>query len=344
MKNLNIADIMNSNTLAEHVKNKLVNTSHHPDYSLTLYKYSQNAVIQKVWDEVTLQTRGLIVDDSGNIVARGFDKFFNLSEHPEGTLSNDSQGIVMPKMDGSLGIVFFYDNQWHVATAGSFSSDQAIHATALFRDKYADTPVVDGLTLLVEIIYPDNKIITDYGDYDDLVLLGGTYLDGTWVSPDDIEFAGDKVSVEHANLGKVLSVEDPGNGLEGFIFKSDDGLMVKIKFPSYLVKHKARFSLSPNIVWENMRDGSFQELLLTLPDEFHDEAKGYKKKIVDHMNHLETQGKMWADKAPDGDRKTKAIWINSTVPYELKPLVMSMVVSGRDYTDFLLKYSHPRDM
>lgn len=338
---VNVADIMDVAALEEHIAQKRVNKSQHPTLPLSIYKYSQNAVIQGAWDNVTKQTRGLIVDDDGSIIARGFNKFFNLSEHPEGTLSESDSGLVMPKMDGSLGIVFAYDNQWHVATAGSFASGQAVHATALFRRKYGDTPVVPGLTLLVEIIYPENRIVADYGNYDDLVLLGGTHLDGSWVSPDEIDFAGDRVSVKSKTLGDVLSVPDPEDGTEGFIFRADSGLMVKIKFPHYLKLHKARFSLSPKTVWRCLMDNNFTEFLLLLPNEFHDEALAMKRDLDEKMSALESRGRMWADMVPAGDRGAKARWINEHVPSEDRALVIAMAVSGRDYRDILLKRVRP---
>lgn len=338
---VNVADIMNVDALEEHIAQKRVNKSQHPTLPLSIYKYSQNAVIQGAWDNVTKQTRGLIVDDDGSIIARGFDKFFNLSEHPEGTLSESDSGLVMPKMDGSLGIVFAYDNQWHVATAGSFASDQAVHATALFRKKYGDTPVVPGLTLLVEIIYPENRIVTDYGSYDDLVLLGGTYLDGSWVSPDAIDFAGDRVSVKSGTLGDVLSAPDPEDGTEGFIFRADSGLMVKIKFPYYLKLHKARFSLSPKTVWRHLAESSFTEFLLLLPNEFHGEALAMKHDLDKKMGDLESRGRLWSSRVPAGDRGARARWINEHVPSEDRALVIAMAVSGRDYRDILLKRVRP---
>lgn len=44
----------------------------------------------------------------------------------------------------------------------------------------------DGFTPLVEIIYPDNRIVCDYGDRDELVLLGGVWIEsGEYVGPDE---------------------------------------------------------------------------------------------------------------------------------------------------------------
>ena len=50
----------------------------HPTIPLTIYNYSQATQYEAHWDEVTLQCRGLVVDDMGTIVARPFKKFFNI--------------------------------------------------------------------------------------------------------------------------------------------------------------------------------------------------------------------------------------------------------------------------
>jgi RNA ligase len=41
---------------------------------------------------------------------------------------------VYEKMDGSLGIVFWYRGQWVVATRGSFTSDQANKAREILKN------------------------------------------------------------------------------------------------------------------------------------------------------------------------------------------------------------------
>ena len=74
--------------------------------------------------------RGLITDNEGNIVARTWGKFFNLEEKKH-TPTDDFD--VYAKLDGSLGILFYYQNQWVMATRGSFTSDQAIKGFEMLK-------------------------------------------------------------------------------------------------------------------------------------------------------------------------------------------------------------------
>jgi len=148
-----------------------VRAASHDDLPLTLYTYTEHAQFEGVWNDATRKSRGLVVEDSGKIVAFCMPKFFNYSEHVNGKsyagplpVTEDFQ--IFEKLDGSMGTCFFYDGEWHVATKGSFHSDQAIWATQFLRDKVAsDTPgylPLKDYTYVCEIIYPENRIVVDY--------------------------------------------------------------------------------------------------------------------------------------------------------------------------------------
>lgn len=76
----NLYDLMDVDFLNDNIEEGLVTVS--SCGGLTNYKYSKITPPYRLWNEVTLRTRGLVVDSSYNIVARGFNKFFNLSELP----------------------------------------------------------------------------------------------------------------------------------------------------------------------------------------------------------------------------------------------------------------------
>ncbi len=104
--------------------------------------------------------RGLILDDLGGIVARPFLKFFNFGEGGAGIPvvplavqqasggggkggSGGSGGgggefIAYDKLDGSLGITYFYGGKAYIATRGSFVSEQAQVATRMLNELYPD--------------------------------------------------------------------------------------------------------------------------------------------------------------------------------------------------------------
>src|SRR3982751_5016229 len=122
----------------------IVSIQRHPELPLLIHNYTQRCQWERLWNDLTLHCRGLITDLEGNVVARPFPKFFNLSEH-EGHEVSAHEGFRLPpidwkqdftalkKYDGSLGILYFADDGPRLATRGSFTSDQAIRGTQILR-------------------------------------------------------------------------------------------------------------------------------------------------------------------------------------------------------------------
>jgi RNA ligase len=138
--------------IESYVERSLLDKCDHKTLPISIYKYSRNCQFERIWDNVTLNMRGTVLDDEGNIVARTFPKFFNMEEEPD--YFSDLPFEVFSKLDGSLGILFFYAGEWHLATQGSFYSDQAIYGKEILdrNNLYVDLLSKD-FTYLFEIIY-----------------------------------------------------------------------------------------------------------------------------------------------------------------------------------------------
>ena len=95
-------------TLEKYYENGLLHKQTHPTLDLTIWNYSPKVQYEKLWDEITLQCRGLVTNSKGEVVARPFKKFFNYEEHKPEDIPNENY-IVYEKMDGSLGILFYYE-------------------------------------------------------------------------------------------------------------------------------------------------------------------------------------------------------------------------------------------
>src|ERR1035441_3123422 len=125
----------------------------HPHADLWIYNYTEKTQYESHWTPETLVCRGLILDQVGNVVARPFSKFFNYGS-PQAASIPVEPFVVMEKMDGSLGILYYLDGQPRIATRGNFTSEQAIEGTAMIREHELER--VDGVTALFEILYPAN--------------------------------------------------------------------------------------------------------------------------------------------------------------------------------------------
>jgi RNA ligase len=264
----------------------------HPTAPYRILNYTEKAVFDKHWTPVTLNCRGLIIDNDFKVIARPFPKFFNHSEHDNDVLGNlpkldlGAEVLVTDKLDGSLGILYqLPDKSYAIATRGSFTSPQALHATEVWREWYGylDNEVPRGTTLLFEIIYPENRIVCDYEGDDDLFLIGAVDIEtGRVLSPKvaavwmkypgpTIHYPGPQAKVfGYSTLADALAAE-PREGAEGLVVTfTEDGTMVKIKQEDYIILHRLVTGLSKRTVWEALGSGqSAREICLPLPDEFH---------------------------------------------------------------------------
>lgn len=249
---------------------------------LVLYNYTDKCVFDRHWNEITRNARGIIFEKkTGNLVAMPFPKFFNLGEQEETFLENlpNEPYTVTEKMDGSLGIVYFYDNEWKVATRGSFTSDQAVKAKEILK-KYDMSRISTEVTLLVEIIYPENKIVVNYGDKEELVILGANnYRNREEVTRKKLKVYSEASGMplvqeykftisEMIDFQKTLTKDE-----EGFVVKYKSGLRVKIKGEEYMNVHRIISHMTPLVYWKAMELGKIPEKYLEqIPEEFREES------------------------------------------------------------------------
>lgn len=174
-----LTDLVNLHDLNEMVEQRYVDVQTHPTLPLSIYNYSKNCMYDRMWNDVTLQCRGIIVENiTGRVIARGPQKFWNYGQPEAKTYPMDTLVNVTKKEDGSLGIVWSYAGEYGVATRGSFMSEQAQHATELLQtDDYAwlrqAFDAFDHIvTPIVEVVFPSNRIVLNYGETDALIPLG----------------------------------------------------------------------------------------------------------------------------------------------------------------------------
>lgn len=245
------------------------------DNSLSIYNYSELSQYKRYWNTVTLNCRGLILDNDMNIVARPWKKFFNFGERPL-EFSTADPTEVTDKKDGSLGILYRnpITGDYAIATRGSFASNQAIHATDVWNNRYSHiVQPLDGYTFLFEIVYPENRIVLDYGELDDLILLGAVQIErGFYYGPSEaagmLNWSGPVTEVfEYGSLNDCFKVHRPN--AEGLVIRSGTSI-VKMKQEDYVSLHKLVTGLNERAVWERLKDGESRDsICASLPDEFH---------------------------------------------------------------------------
>jgi len=173
---LNLYDLLDPSELQEMMDEKRIFKQVHPSRPLSIYNYTAKAQYANKWSKSERVCRGLIVeDDTNNVIARGPEKFFNYGQPGSPEISLDTEVTLTRKEDGSLGIGWHYDGHFGIATRGSFTSDQARHATAMLTGHQKEIIRFygrKGHTEIWEIVYPQNRIVLSYGDRDELIQLG----------------------------------------------------------------------------------------------------------------------------------------------------------------------------
>jgi T4 RnlA family RNA ligase len=305
--------------LNTYIDNKLIMANKHPEYDIWILNYSVKVQGMKAWDEYTLSCRGLVIDAEGNILARPFEKFMNYEEYLPTEIDWSLDFDAFEKMDGSLIILFYYKSvsKWIVASRGSFISEQALEA-----QKMLDVSVYDALsihlTYLFEILYPENRIVIDYGKRKELVLLAiietasGFEVPYERVMKTYLKYFNVVKRFEIKTFKELQEVIERGeDNKEGFVIRFINGFRLKMKFAEYCRLHAIVTNVSNLTIWEHLKNNyDFDELLDRVPDEFYDWLKKTVHILKKAFDDVECQalmeyGKIYPVKGTD--RRTFAI-------------------------------------
>lgn len=282
-----------------------INARLHPrDPEVVLYNYTQRAQYDGSWTPAICASRGLILRGQQHI-ARPFKKFFNVSEHVGhgDAIPEHDRWELYDKVDGSLGVVFWLGDKWEVATRGSFTSPQSIVAAEMLKGLQTAAALDPTWTYMFEIVYPENRIVVNYGERKELVLLGAIHTES------GLEMEYDQLVAVAGLLGTSVVVrvaygteshkswsalEDfiasryegttrTGSEAEGFVVRLCSGatsVRAKWKYPAYSQLHKTLSGLTNITVWEHLVAGTLNSLLELMPDEMFGAIKTTESQLV----------------------------------------------------------------
>jgi len=264
----------------------------HPEADLWIYNYTQFAQYERYWTEETLQCRGLILDAQGHIVSRPIDKFFNIEEVGFSNLP-ELPFEVYDKMDGSLGILYWLNGKAQIATRGSFNSVQSNFANDLLHSKYKDSisKLDPSKTYVFEIIYPENRIVVDYKEKEELVLLAIIdTITGEEEKLTEIGFPIVKKYSDFTDLSDLKKLD--WENKEGFVVRFSNNFRIKIKFENYIETHRVVTQLSSIMIWESLKKNeSIIPFLDEIPDEFYAWVKKVELQLTTAFSKIEEEAK-----------------------------------------------------
>lgn len=243
---------LNRDILETYVDSTIVCCEKHPFADLYIYGYYEDPTKSHIWDETSKHCRGIIIDNSGNVIERPFDKFWTFKQYisKDVIMLNDNQVLRIPdnnfriteKVDGTMVTLYWINNIPYLATQRSFTNIKAIEATRILHKKYNHLfPLLNhDYTYVFEAIYPETRVLIEYGNMRDLILIG--VIDKNTGIPLPVPHIGFKTCRDFSDKYKVIKNFDDLAALniknqEGFVIYFESGEMIKVKFPWYIKAH-----------------------------------------------------------------------------------------------------------
>jgi len=212
------------------------------------------------------------------------------------------------------------------------------------RHKNALKHIPPHLTLMFEIIYPENRVVVNYGGREELVLIAVRNK----ATRDDYNFYPDIYSLA-LELGfntpktfKFNSVHDIidataqiDESQEGWVARFSDGTRFKFKGDDYVHMHRIINQTTFKRVLEAVAGGHLDEMMKGIPDQLLTQVEGWRLEIDRTVQMVEDRVERNFETAPKGDRKTYALWVKDLCPGDA-PYMFSKL-DGRDYRDAIFK-------
>ena len=258
------------------------------------YNFTREAFWSSKWNSLTTTARGLFIDnETKEIVARSYPKFFAIDERPETEMRNLEKTLKFPvslyrKENGYLGIVSVRNGEFYICSKSTNKGDYAGWFKDLFIKSVKD---IDGLknylssnnvSMIFEVIdiehdphiieYFESKIIlldVVKNDFNDIFLPYNKLCE-----------VADKFGLEYKhwfiNVYNIKELNDTINGIdelhlniEGFVGVDENGFMFKYKTTYYKFWKHIR----------NLRDKILNGKILSGLNMVESEIVSYMKKL-----------------------------------------------------------------
>jgi len=270
-----------------------IHAKRHPKYNnLVMLKYDQ---ISSPFEEPLVQeARGIILDENNKWkpVSWPFSKFFNAEESLAAKIDWRTAKI-QEKLDGSLCHMYFYDNQWHVASSGLPDAGGNVNGLNMtfaelfwktWNDNHYELPhSTDGyLTFIFELMTPFNRVVVNHKE-NKITLIGVRSNISGQEKNLDFYYGFDWPIVRGFLFKDLEGVKESfsnfeGIDQEGYVVVDDNFNRVKVKHPGYVALHHMRGNDGPtykkmlNIILKN----ETSELLTYFPEwkPIYDEVYG----------------------------------------------------------------------
>jgi len=281
-----------SATLASLAEELHLAINRHPTLPLVNFKYSQ--IDSPKLHPIVRECRGIVLEDgTWNLVAKAFNRFFNVGEDAEDFAKFDWTNFACTsKEDGSLILLYNYNDAWHVNTSGSFAFGEVQGYSMTWKDLFWSTSKIQpedlmGLepyTLVFELCTPYNKVVRRYPSHR-VYFLSAFHCDKDGWEENDIEgvralhhrFQDRNVMLPNhytfpskdAISEFLISMEDRDKTFEGVILRDSTDRRYKWKTKTYVALHQLKDNgciLLPKRVVPIVLAGEVDEVVAVFPE------------------------------------------------------------------------------
>ena len=138
--------------------------------NISSFNFTKEAFYNHIWDQMTTKARGIFIDTEKNkIVARSYDKFFQVNERKETNLEEVKNTMSYPitfyvKYNGFLGILSIVDNELFFASKSTNTGEYVEYFKTIFYQTFAEKTInkikekinKENVTFVFEVIDPIN--------------------------------------------------------------------------------------------------------------------------------------------------------------------------------------------
>lgn len=270
---------------------------------LVIFKYSQLNSDFSI--PLVCEARGIILEKkTWKCVCKGFNKFFNYAE-PYAADIDWNSAYITQKIDGSLIKVFYYNNEWRVATNGNIDArlsstgvgsyptyyDLFMVAIKKYSRNFEDftSSFKKECSYLFELVSPYNRVVIPYKKFDIYFL--SEINNETGDENNNCEYVKANIPIHYSfkSLEEIIEVSQklPWDE-EGYVVLDKNYHRIKVKSPEYVLAHYVR---NNNVVTDKrliqiIRDGEEDEFL-TYGNEYRERLESLKKKMIEKVGVAE---------------------------------------------------------
>lgn len=229
--------------------------------NISSFNFTRRAFMKRNWNSVTCKARGLFIDTEKNkVVARGYEKFFNVNERRETSLEHllvKFNGTITcyKKENGFLGIMSYVNDELFIASKSTDKSEFADYFKTIFensdinKDELKDYLKQNDVSLTFEVIDIENDPhIIEYNE-SQIILLDIIHNDYDFKreSYEEVQKLAQLINCKCKTIYKqfdsvrefhrwyIESTDEDDLSkydIEGVVIENGD-IMTKLKFPYY---------------------------------------------------------------------------------------------------------------